>query len=369
MDDLHTVDDTQHAVASAPPPSNKDYLDLITNDLDVFIEQFFTAVPEAFRHDVRLFVMRLHQKRRSANSILAYSYDVTQFIRFVSKRYPAVQEWSQITPQILSDFFATGLVKPSSKKDRNARNVRMSLSTEARKTTALRRLFDFLVKDTKRINRNPLYEETAIPDKDNDHERKPPEHLQMDEAKRLLDVILDRDDLRGGRSPWMKQRDIGIFTILLNTGMRISEFCAMDMENVEEIRHTRQFLLQGKGKQYRYIVFKDSMIERLEDYLAVRPYVKTENNRLWLTKNLEEMTRYDVYQLLQTYAKRADIPSYKHISPHKLRHTFATWLLEQDVDIRTIQELLGHADLSTTQIYTQVVPKRKLDAVSKLPEL
>jgi len=358
-------------ITAAPTYQQKDFLDLIDQNIDDFFDVFFDAIHENFKAELRAFVLRMHNKRRSPNSILSYSYDFLKFFQFIQSRHPYVTGWNEFTPTVLSHYLTAGLVKPKSKKHSFAGSTkptytRLSEASEERKTVAIRKLFDYLLKDLKRIPTNPMSTESAFREKG--RERKPPEHLEHEEARRLIHVILERDDLRGGRFPWMNQRDIAIFTILLNTGMRITEFCEMTMDQVEEIRNTNQMMIQGKGNKYRYIPFKPNTLQRLEDYLSVRPMITTTSQRVWLTKSLEELDRHDVYQLLKTYAKRAEIPSYKSLSPHKFRHTFATWLLEQDVDLRTIQELLGHSDISTTQIYTSVVSKRKFEAVDKLPD-
>ncbi len=344
-----------------------DFILLIDHNIDQFFDTFFAGIKPEFLFELRHFILRMHLKRRSPNSILSYSYDFLKFFRFMERHYPHITNWNEFTPKVLNHYLTSGLVKPKSKKPA-AKIIyeRLSESSEERKFVSLRKLFDFLLKDEKVISTNPMNAESAFAD--SARERKLPQHLDHDEAKRLIDAILDRDDLRGGRQKWMKERDIAIFTILLNTGMRISEFCSMTIDHVEEIQNTNKFTILGKGDKYRTIVFKPSVISRLNDYTRVRPKVTTPNNRLWLAKSYDELDRNDVYQLLQTYAKRAEIPKYKRITPHKLRHTFATWLLENDVDLRTIQELLGHKDISTTQIYTKVVDKRKFDAIDKLPD-
>jgi integrase/recombinase XerD len=360
-DPMHTNPDDEQ------PSVRNDFIQLIDHNIDQFFDVFFTDIKPEFKFELRHFILRMHLKRRSPNSILSYSYDFLKFFRFVEHHYPTITAWTAFNPKILNHYLTSGLVKPKSKKKTAAIVYeRLSEASEERKFVSLRKLFDFLLKDEKIIPTNPMNAESAFAE--STRERKLPQHLEHEEAKRLIDAILDRDDLRGGRHKWMKERDIAIFTILLNTGMRISEFCSMTMDHVEEIRDTSKFTILGKGDKYRTVVFKPSVISRLEDYLSVRPNVTTPNGRLWLAKSSDELDRNDVYQLLQTYAKRAEIPKYKRITPHKLRHTFATWLLENDVDLRTIQELLGHKDISTTQIYTKVVDKRKFDAIDKLPD-
>ncbi|MFD1674862.1 tyrosine-type recombinase/integrase [Alicyclobacillus fodiniaquatilis] len=336
--------------------TSNNFLDILKNQgADPFFKAMFSSTAPPFYHDVLKFVRDMNIAGMSPNTILAYSYDIRHFLKYFTDHHPALDSWSQFTPEVLKEFFANGFNN-------------LSNSSKSRKRASINRLFTYIVKDLNILTENPLDKQSAIRTKKaNNRETNLPVHLTVDESLRLIDVIVNRGlDENNRWKAWMKTRDIAMFSILLSTGLRVTEFCEMKMNDARAILSEKQYKLVGKGNKERVIPFNKSALGRMEQYLKVRPRPEGEHDYVWLSRTHQPLQRHDVYQILKTYQELADIN--KKLSPHKLRHSFATHLLQNETDLRTIQVLLGHANIATTQIYTHVEDARKITAVEKLPE-
>ena len=182
-----------------------------------------------------------------------------------------------------------------------------------------------------------------------------PKALAYAEVQRLLDAPARYTSDRG-RQP-EAGRDDAMLEVLYATGLRVSELVKLDLEavnlSVGFLRAT------GKGSKQRVVPLGAVALKKLRRYMeGVRPrLLKTRtSNRLFVTRAGRGMTRQGFWKILRRYARAADIR--RPISPHMLRHSFATHLLERGADLRAVQALLGHADISTTQIYTHVERER-----------
>ncbi len=167
-----------------------------------------------------------------------------------------------------------------------------------------------------------------------------PRYLSLAESQRLLASVDSRS----------RERDYCILCIFLNCGLRISEIVGL---NVGDLRsdHLR---VRGKGNKERVVYLNDATAAAINDYLAVRKNEKAlEPNALFLSNRRKRMTRETVHSMVKKSLLRAGLDADKY-SAHKLRHTAATLMLQNGVDVRTLQELLGHEHLNTTQIYTHV---------------
>lgn len=176
------------------------------------------------------------------------------------------------------------------------------------------------------------------------HEKKIPVYLNLEEINRLLDA------------PIPANKKV-VLEILYATGLRVSELANLKISNIDfENRLCRVF---GKGDKERFVPIHAKAIEAIRQYLKeVRPKLVRDDkiDNLLLTRTGKTYRRENLWELVKKSAKAAKIE--KNISPHTLRHTLATHLLDNDADIRCIQEILGHASLNTTQIYTHVSIKR-----------
>ena len=160
-------------------------------------------------------------------------------------------------------------------------------------------------------------------------------------------------------------RDIAVIELLFATGMRISELCSLKQNNLDLINRT--VLIYGKGSKERIIqIGNDDVIESISTYMdAFRPKLKM-TDYLFVNRLNERLSEQSVRNMINKYADIAGIQM--HITPHMFRHSFATLLLEADVDIRYIQKMLGHSSINTTQIYTSVsTHKQKEILESKHP--
>ncbi|WP_180553028.1 site-specific tyrosine recombinase XerD [Staphylococcus haemolyticus] len=177
------------------------------------------------------------------------------------------------------------------------------------------------------------------------YEKKLPDVLDVEEVIQLLET----PDLTKNNG----YRDRTILELLYATGMRVTELIRIEIDDVNLIMGFVKVF--GKGNKERIIPLGDTVIEYLDTYInTVRPQLlkKTVTNVLFLNLHGRPLTRQGIWKLIKQYGLRADIT--KTLTPHTLRHSFATHLLENGADLRAVQEMLGHSDISTTQLYTHV---------------
>lgn len=230
-----------------------------------------------------------------------------------------------------------------------------SKASIARKLASLRTFFQFLIREGK-LETNPA-KLVATPR----IERKLPNHLSMEDAVRLIELPDTNTDL--GR------RDRAILEFLYATGIRVSELVGINLNDIDF--RERMVRVMGKRKRERIVPFHEHALQALMLYLETsRPLFLAECreaerdlNAVFLHRRGGRLTTRSVGRMLDKYIKQcADI---HNISPHSLRHSFATHLLDQGADLRDIQELLGHVRLSTTQIYTQVSMEKMIEVYDK----
>ena len=175
-----------------------------------------------------------------------------------------------------------------------------------------------------------------------------PEVLSVQEVESLLQTVQPES--------FIGARDKAVFAILYACGLRVSEVCGLDIHDVgdESIR------VKGKGGKERVVPIAKEAIEAVDYYLTHYRDGKGESSALFITTKGKRMGRVNVWSRIKFYAEKACIT--KNISPHTLRHSFATHLLENGADLRVIQELLGHAHIATTDRYTHVSQKHLIEA-------
>ena len=205
-------------------------------------------------------------------------------------------------------------------------------STRARKVSTLRSFYKYLTVKAKLIDVNPL-QDLDVPKIPN----KLPRYLTLPEAQTSVD----------GKN---KERDYCILCIFLNCGLRISEIVGLNLNDIRQ-DHIRVF---GKGSKERIVYINDACAEAINEYLNVRRSIAAiDRNALFLSNRRTRMSREAVHSMVKNSLRRAGLDAEKY-SSHKLRHTAATLMLQNGVDVRTLQELLGHENLNTTQIYTHI---------------
>ncbi|WP_316357621.1 site-specific tyrosine recombinase XerD [Candidatus Neptunichlamydia sp. REUL1] len=174
-----------------------------------------------------------------------------------------------------------------------------------------------------------------------------PEVLTSEEVERLLGAPGDGEE---------EMRDKAVLETLYATGIRVSELCNLDIHDVGE--NTVRVL--GKGGKERIVPIGEEAIAAIDAYLGNYRHDKGDHRPLFLSKRGKRMSRVTVWEKVKFYARKVGIE--KEISPHTLRHSFATHLLDRGADLRVIQEMLGHADIGTTDRYTHLSKKRLFDA-------
>ena len=219
-----------------------------------------------------------------------------------------------------------------------------SKATVARKLATLRSFFKYLVK-VHEISSNPL---TSI--RTPKQEKKLPRFLEYEEVKRLLDTP--------PVDTWLGARDRAILETLYSTGIRVSELVALNLDDVDflgEVIHIR-----GKGKKERIAPISSSALQCIQHYIEFRNRRAQNNNFdsrvLFVNKHGKRLSTRSVRRKMDKYLRMAGLDP--AISPHTLRHSFATHMLNNGADLRSVQELLGHQSLSTTQVYTHLTTSK-----------
>ncbi|TMS41359.1 MAG: recombinase XerC [Methanobacterium sp.] len=176
-----------------------------------------------------------------------------------------------------------------------------------------------------------------------------PKSLNEDEVRRLINALDDYQtiDPPTSHGEFLRRRNKLILALLYSSGLRVSELVTLCIDNVD--LHDRTIRIRGKGEKDRIVLFDDNTKTLIEDYLSHRD---DDSEYLFINRNYKHLTPRYVQMMIKDYARVAGIK--KKVTPHILRHSFATHLLKNGVDIRAIQQLLGHSNLSTTQIYTSV---------------
>lgn len=269
----------------------------------------------------------------SENTLKSYKRDLTSYVQYTDK---VVQksEWGEVVRTDIVGFLY--MLKDDGK----------SSATIARHIAAIRSFHRFLIRE-QMVHQDPsLHIET--PKK----ERKLPDILSLKEIETLLTV--------NGNSPLII-RNKAMLELLYATGLRVSELISLKLSDIHLTMGFVQCL--GKGSKERIVPLGNAAKKAVEDYLqhARELLVKRKNdeNVLFVNQHGRPLSRQGFWKILKTRARDAGIK--KGITPHTLRHSFATHLLENGADLRVVQEMLGHVDISTTQIYTHVTKARLKD--------
>jgi len=193
--------------------------------------------------------------------------------------------------------------------------------------------------------------------------RNPLKEVQLPKVQRKLPIVLTPKQidelltapLRAEREPqapaWAPSRDIAIMELFYSSGLRLAELVSLDVNDVDTITESVRVL--GKGRKERIVPVGIPALEAIQRY---RQAARIERGPLFVSKLRKRMSPRAIWALLRKHLRQTSIPL--KISPHKLRHTFATHMLDAGADLRSVQSLLGHASLSTTQIYTHVTVER-----------
>lgn len=294
-------------------------------------------------------------KGYSKGTIAAYETDLILFFRFLKVQYGIVDEnvpfceisISDIDKDFLRKIDLSDLYSFLSYLENDRGNAD---KTRARKIACLKSFFKFLYRKAKLIDHN-VAEELETPN----IAFKMPVYLNEHQSRQLLKNISGRNAVR----------DTCIITLFLNTGMRLSELCSIDIDNI--LGDT--IVIQGKGKKERFVYLNNACMKAINKYIPIRneklKYQDVPCDALFISERKQRISKRAVEDVVTKAIKKAGLPN--TFTVHKLRHTAATLLYKAGVDIRSLQTILGHNNVSTTQIYTHIEEDELRSAVKKNP--
>lgn len=296
-------------------------------------------------------------KGKSSKSIDEYYLDLQTFLRYLLLSrglVSSVIEFDKIDISkvdidllktvTLSDLYAF-IVYCKNERGNNS-------ATRARKVSTLRIFFKYLTVQEHLLDVNPaeMLESPKI-------KQSLPKHLSLDDSLKLLNSVIGNNS----------ERDYCILTLFLNCGMRLSELVSL---NITDIKADGSLVITGKGNKERLVYLNSACLNAINDYLKVRPTEDinyNDRNALFISRNKRRISNKTVQHIVKTHLEKAGLGDMGY-STHKLRHTAATLMYQLgDVDIRVLKEILGHANLGTTQIYTHVANKQIQSAINANP--
>lgn len=268
--------------------------------------------------------MLKNQKFYSPLTCKNYRRDLDLFSVFIHSR--KLENWREVDYATVSAFAATRFRQ--GKKG----------NTIARELSSIRSFYKYLI-GQQLVTNNPALEVRAP---------KTPKRLPRSCDTEQLDQLLrahDRDDD-------LRKRDLAMFELTYSSGLRLAELASLDLQQINVDQ--RQIRVTGKGDKTRYLPVGSKAMVALANWLKVRPGLlkQVDESALFISKQGRRLSHRSIQSRLNQLIKSQALGI--HVSPHMLRHSFATHLLESSGDLRAVQELLGHADISTTQIYTHL---------------
>jgi integrase/recombinase XerD len=268
----------------------------------------------------------------SDNTTAAYRNDLSQFSRFLAE-FPEVIAWSDVAPELVAEYVEGMKEQP------------YASSSVARKVAAVKSFFHYL------FARSHIAEDPTANLDSPKVKKRLPRTLTADDVEKLLEAP------RRKRTP-KHLRDTALLALLYATGMRVTEVVSLTLDDVNLTASTLQ--CPGKDGQTRELPFDGETRHILRAYLDEgRPFlVKDKNEKaLFLNHRGQQLTRQGLWLIIKAYAHEAQLSA--EVTPHTLRHSFAAHKLGNGLDLREVQQLLGHANISTTQIYTQLAPEEE----------
>ena len=278
--------------------------------------------------DVYCFIDHLHyEKRASIHTISSYSNVLKRAVTVLEREFDNIKSWQSVGLEqmraIQRDF------------NFNDENIKQSNNSVAHDLYALSSFFKYLIKQGE-LSDNPCSLIKAPKVK-----RHLPKILTLNE----IDVLLDYEP-----KDVFEQRDSAIAELLFSSGLRVSELVGLDLKDLNY--ETKEIRVLGKGSKYRIVPVGEKALDKISNYLKIRDEFKPSEDALFLNKYGRRLTTRAVEQNLDKLSVKAGVQT--HLNPHKLRHSFATELLQGGADLRSVQEMLGHASLAATQVYTHL---------------
>lgn len=276
------------------------------------------------------------EKGLATNTLDSYQRDLQKYLRFLKQQ--RIDHFEDTSRKTVSQFLL------------HEKNRGLAPSTLSRHLAAVRSFYNFLLQE-RVMQKNPAAE-TESPR----NEKKLPKVLSLKDVELLLEQPETKETIG--------MRDKAMLELLYASGVRVSELVFLNLDSIN--LKTGFLKCVGKGNKERMIPLGSMALRCVHEYLqAGRPKLLKDRDEkaLFLNQHGKRLTRQGFWKILKKYALKANFN--KNITPHTLRHSFATHLLENGADLRSVQEMLGHADISTTQIYTQITQKKIKEIYAK----
>lgn len=306
---------------------------------------------------VTAFLTALSVADKAPRTILSYQGDLSAFSHWAATQEPGIlNDLTLLHPDHFGEFFSW------SRREKTQGGQGLHSGTVRRRRIVLRMFTDYITEQGW-VSHSPFPNESAIPLRTSTT-RALPIYLSTDEMREFITTVwsgIPGDEKRR----WITLRDRALFGLLLATGLRISELCGLEMETVSMAHRSEMLRVMGKGRKMRVIPLSRSTRDLLSAYEGSRPVTTTAT--YFISPRLAPITAREIQRRIKLYAQQCRI--YKPLTPHKLRHTFATHVLSEGANLREVQELLGHAHIGTTEIYTHVQPDHLRLVVDRLPAI
>ncbi|MDR2828067.1 MAG: site-specific tyrosine recombinase XerD [Acholeplasmatales bacterium] len=273
----------------------------------------------------------------SRNTIVSYNKDVDDYLSFL-KKYYSIDDLKDVSKKEIEAYL------------KNLKKHELTASSISRKLSAIKSFHKFLYLEKEvEIDISKDFESPKI-------DKKLPNVLSIEEVLSLLEKT-DKDTPLGYRNK-------ALIELIYGSGLRVSELLNI---KIKEMHYNESFItIIGKGNKERIVPISEASKEAIKKYLSNGRLLltkKTVNEYLFVNTYGNKLSRQGFFKILKGLAEEANITI--EVTPHTLRHTFATHLLENGIDLRTLQKLLGHEDISTTQIYTHISNKRMQEVYNK----
>ena len=259
-------------------------------------------------------------RQLSPHTVSSYKRDLTNFLSFVREEK---NSWEEIHDHQVREF-----INKERRRGLSPRSLQRTLSS-------IRSFFGYLT-DEEIVTSNPALDISSPKSA-----QLLPKALDVDLVKKLLDFKPQGN---------LEIRDKAIAELLYSSGLRLSELCGLNLKGISIKERTCRVI--GKGNRARDLPIGEKAIQALRDWVLIRKTINIDNNEaLFLNKNGKRLSTRSVQLRLEKLSKKRGLPM---VNPHMLRHSFASHLLESSGDLRAVQEMLGHSDIGTTQIYTKL---------------
>lgn len=273
------------------------------------------------------------EKRASEHTLKSYQRDLRHLVSFCDTF--GIAEWEELT--------SANVLKHIAERHR----LGLSSKSLQRELSAIRGFYRFLMK-TGQVENNPAQHVKAPK-----QTRKLPKTMDVDQVSALLDA---------GASSVLEIRDVAMFELIYSSGLRLSELSSLNLVDID-LYDKQLTVLKGKGGKTRILPIGTKAITALQQWLKVRPVVDAVETAVFTSVKGKRLGNRGIQLRLRQWCLKKGVPEPVH--PHMLRHSFATHLLEASQDLRAVQELLGHENISTTQIYTHLDFQHLADVYDK----